>query len=109
MFFIADAGVSVKVISNILCCDTVLSEKAKEFAQILKISYKENIQLGEFPRIKCNIGVGEFGNKTKIYHLPFDQQYDVTKIDGKEEFMAMTVEEAEKAGYRRAYRWHGNI
>jgi hypothetical protein len=35
--------------------------------------------------------------------LPFDQQYDVTKVNGKDEFMAMTVAEAESAGFRRAY------
>jgi hypothetical protein len=40
--------------------------------------------------------------------LPFDQQYDVTKVNGKDEFMAMTVAEAESAGFRRAYKWHGN-
>ena len=91
---------------GILVTNTVLSEKAKEFANVLGITYKENFQIGEFPRIKCNIGVGEFGEKTKIYHLPFDQQYDSTKIDSPGEFMAMTVAEAENAGFRRAYRWH---
>lgn len=93
--------------TGILITNTVLSTKAKEFAEVLGISYKENVALGNFPRIKCNIGIDEFGEKTKIYHLPFDQQYDVTKVDGRDEFMAMTVEEAEKAGFRRAYRWHG--
>ena len=94
--------------TGILITNTVLSSKAKEFAQILGITYRENLPLGEFPRIKCNIGTGEFGEKTKIYHLPFDQQYDVTKIQGKEEFMAMTVSEAENAGFRRTYKWHGS-
>ena len=91
---------------GILITNTVLSEKAKEFANVLGITYKENFQIGDFPRIKCNIGVGEFGEKTKIYHLPFDQQYDSTKIDSSGEFMAMTVAEAENAGFRRAYKWH---
>ena len=94
--------------TGILITNTVLSEKAKQFAQILGIAYKENLQLGEFPRIKCNIGVGESGERTKIYHLPFDQQYDTTKVDGKDEFMALTVAEAEQAGFRRAYKWHSN-
>ena len=55
--------------------------------------------------IKCNINqtTGE-----KIYHLPFDQQYDkciITPETG--EFYAMTVAEAEEAGFRRAMRWKG--
>lgn len=94
--------------TGILVTNIVLSKKAKEFARILGIAYKENMKLGDFPRIKCNIGVGEFGERTKIYHLPFDQQYDVTKVHGKDEFMALTVAEAEKAGFRRAYKWHGS-
>lgn len=94
--------------TGILITNTILSDKAKEFARVLGIAYKENMPIGEFPRIKCNIGVGEFGEKTKIYHLPFDQQYDVTKVDGDGEFMAMTVAEAENSGFRRAYRWHGS-
>jgi hypothetical protein len=89
--------------TGILLTNTVLSDKAKEFAKILGITFKENHNLGEFPRIKCNIGI-----EGKIYHLPFDQQYDSTIIEGKDEFMALTVSEAEKAGFRRAYRWHGN-
>lgn len=93
--------------SGILITNIVLSEKAKQFAEVLGIAYEENVPLGEFPRIKCNIGSGEFGEKTKIYHLPFDQQYDSTKIDKRDEFMALTVAEAEEAGFRRAYRWHG--
>lgn len=44
----------------------------------------------------------------KIYHLPFDQQYDKVKIEkNKGEFYCSTVQEAEKAGFRRAYRWKG--
>ena len=89
--------------TGILLTNTVLSDKAKEFAKVLGITFKEHHSLGEFPRIKCNIGV-----EGKIYHLPFDQQYDATIIEGKDEFMALTVAEAEKAGFRRAYRWHGN-
>jgi|GEM_PF-372022 len=94
--------------TGILITNTVLSETAKEFANALKIMFIEDMPLCEFPRIKCNIGVGESGEKTKIYHLPFDQQYDVTKIEKDGEFMALTVAEAEEAGFRRAYRWHGN-
>ena len=88
--------------TGILITNTTLSDKAKEFAKILGIAYKENYNIDVFPRIKCNIGV-----EGKIYHLPFDQQYDTTIIDGSE-FMALTVKEAEDAGFRRAYRWRGN-
>jgi hypothetical protein len=53
----------------------------------------------EFPRIKCNIN-----GKDKIYHLPFDQQYDRTQIKNNGEFMAWSVAEAESKGFRRAKR-----
>ncbi len=84
---------------------TRLSEKAKEMAQALSVEVVENEPLGEFPRIKCNINVGETGQKTKIYHLPMDQQYDRTIIGNQEgEFYAYTVKEAEDAGFRRAFK-----
>lgn len=54
-----------------------------------------------YPLIKCNIN-----NGGKIYHLPFDQQYKRTDISKNGEFMALTVEEAEKAGFRRAKRYY---
>jgi hypothetical protein len=41
-------------------------------------------------------------------HLPFDQQYDSTKIKNKGEFYAVTVAEAEAAGFRRAFKWFGS-
>ena len=74
-------------------------------ATYLNIRFVEDFEIGEFPRIKCNIGHDENGMKTKIYHLPFDQQYDNTKINNEGEFFAMTVEEAESAGFRRAFKW----
>ncbi len=94
--------------TGVLITNTTLSKKAKEFARVLNIEYKENMPMGEFPRIKCNIGVDEYGRKTKIYHLPFDQQYDATKIDKINEFMAFSVKEAETAGFRRACKWFGS-
>ena len=81
----------------------VLSDRAKEFAEVLniKVVYWD---MGEYPMIKCNINNGE-----KIYHLPFDQQYWTTKIDEKKgEMYAFTVKEAMSANFRRAYRWRGN-
>ena len=44
-------------------------------------------------------------NGEKIYHLPFDQQYDKTKLEKKYgEFYCKTVKEAEDSGFRRAFR-----
>jgi hypothetical protein len=81
---------------------TALSETAKKFAEYLGVSYKESLPLGDYPRIKCNINhsTGE-----RIYHLPFDQQYNRTTITHKTgERYAYTVAEAEEKGFRRARR-----
>ena len=81
---------------------TKLSTTAIRFARRLNVEIWE-IPFVEFPRIKCNISAsGE-----KIYHLPFDQQYDATKIDKPGEFYAWTIKEAEQKGFRRAFRWKG--
>ena len=80
---------------------SLLSKTAKKFAQYLGIQVIENKKFEEFPRIKCNIN----GNE-KIYHLPFDQQYDRTIIgDRKGEFYAWNVDEAIKKGFRRAKKY----
>lgn len=81
-----------------------LSDTAKKCASMLGIDIIENKKLTRFPSIKCNIGkAGE-----RIYHLPFDQQYDKIKIEkNKNEFYCETIQEAENAGFRRAFRWHG--
>lgn len=94
-------------VKGVLVTNIQLSEKAKEMAAYLGIQYKENLAMGAYPCIKCNIGRDSDGFATKIYHLPFNQQYDVTKIDKPGEFYALTVKEAERAGFRRAFRWFG--
>lgn len=94
-------------VSGVLITNIELSSMARKMAKHLGIVYKEKQDIGNYPRIKCNIGHGEFGIETRIYHLPFDQQYDSTKIKNKGEFFAMTVKEAENAGFRRAFRWFG--
>lgn len=80
------------------------SPTALAFAKILDIECHVT-PLDDYPMIKCNISrTGE-----RIYHLPFDQQYDktiITPVDG--ECYAWTVEEAEDKGFRRAKRWKGN-
>ncbi len=81
---------------------TKLSTKAKEMANALSIEIMESKPIGEFPRIKCNISGRD---SEKIYHLPFDQQYDRTIIgDRNGEFCAFSVKEAEDAGFRRAFK-----
>ena len=83
-----------------------LSETAVRFAKRLGVVIQSNLELQDFPRIKCNLNRDEYG-ETKIYHLPFDQQYDNTKINKKGEMYAKTVSQAVRAGFRRAYRYYG--
>lgn len=84
---------------------TVLSDKAKHFADFLNISYRELKPLQQYPCIKCNISRKD---GAKIYHLPFDQQYDTAVIElNRGEAYVATVSEAESLGYRRAFRWRG--
>ena len=79
-----------------------LSDTARKVAKALNIEVQENTPLREYPLIKCNVGK----NGERIYHLPFDQQYDKVKMEPhKGEFYAQTIKEAEKAGFRRAFRW----
>ena len=71
--------------------------------QQLGIRVEEQFPLTEYPRIKCNVArqTGE-----RIYHLPFDQQYDTTVIEPERgERWAETCAEAEQDGFRRAWRW----
>lgn len=93
-----------EVVRGVFVTTTKLDDFAKECAKELGIEIEENYKLRkDFPMIKCNIS----SSGEKIYHLPFDQQYDKVKIDKQGEFLALTVKEAEAAGFRRAMRWHG--
>lgn len=94
-------------VDAIIFTNTRYSDTAQKVAKILNIKLIENNELINFPRIKCNINTRD-GIETKIYHLPMDRMYDVTKIDKKGEFYAFTVKEAESKGFRRSYKWHGN-
>ena len=92
-------------ISPVFYSTVPFSPTALAFAKLLNIECLQK-PLGDYPMIKCNISArtGE-----RIYHLPFDQQYDKCIITSSEgEFYALTVQEAEEAGFRRAIRWHGN-
>ena len=53
-------------VSPVFVSNITLSEEAKRVAKQLNVTYIENQPLGEYPRIKCNHGVDEFGRKTKI-------------------------------------------
>ena len=84
---------------------TKFSNTARKFANSLNVLLM-TVPLEDYPMIKCNINrnTGE-----RIYHLPFDQQYDKCIINPAEgEFYAKTVKEAEENGFRRAMRWRGN-
>ena len=100
-------SLNISDVSGVLITNIELSDMAKKMANYLNISYIEKFEKGEYPCIKCNIGHDDYGI-TKIYHLPFDQQYDSTKISSEGEFFAMTVKEAEDAGFRRAFKWFKN-
>jgi len=94
-----------KKVESIFYTTTQVSSLAKRFADELGIGLKENFKFDQsYPCIKCNVNRV---TKEKIYHLPFDQQYDNTKIFEKGEFYCRTTEEAERKGFRRAFRWHG--
>ena len=89
-------------VKGVFVTTTKLSDKARAVAAELGIKVIEQLPLGEFPRIKCNVNrtTGE-----RIYHLPFDQQYDRTIISKKDgELYAFTVREAEDLGFRRAWK-----
>jgi len=92
-------------IKAVLYTSTEISDSAKKFSEALGVTIRENVKLADYPMIKCNINTT---TGDKIYHLPFDQQYDKVLIQNKDEFYAATVKEAEDKGFRRAYRWQGN-
>jgi hypothetical protein len=93
-----------RAVTGTFTTSTKLSDRAKRFAAELEIAVEEQVPLADYPRIKCNIArAGE-----RIYHLPFDQQYDRTVIEpDRGEMYATSVAEAEQAGFRRAWRWRG--
>jgi len=95
-----------KKVKAIFYTTTKVSDLARRFAQELGIQLEENFAMDkQYPCIKCNISRID---KTKIYHLPFDQQYDNTKVEkSRGEFYCATVKEAEEVGFRRAFKYQG--
>ena len=81
-----------------------VSQKAEQVAKVLGVAI-EKVPSNSYPSIKCNVArrTGE-----KIFHLPFDQQYDTALIEEERlECYVATVAEAEALGSRHAYRWRG--
>lgn len=94
--------------ADVIACfvtSTTLSERAKQFADELEIKFLEEQSIESYPCIKCNVSRKD---GEKIYHLPFDQQYDKTLVEKRRnERYVWTVKEAEELGFRRAFRWRG--
>ena len=90
---------TTKIVKPLFICHNELSETAKDFARSLNILVSENVEIGEYPLIKCYLD-------SNIYHLPFDLQYDKIKRENCK--LVSTIEEAEALGCRRAYPWHSN-
>jgi hypothetical protein len=87
----------------VLYTSTNISDVAKDAAKKLEVECNENVGMSDYPLVKCNIAMRD---GAKIYHLPFDKQYDRTKIiPANGEKYVYTVAEAEKAGFRRAWKW----
>ncbi|MFZ1933507.1 MAG: hypothetical protein WCB27_25545 [Thermoguttaceae bacterium] len=92
------------VVKAIFATTTALSPDALVVAAHLGVVVRHE-QLKRYPMIKCNINPT---TEERIYHLPFDQQYDKVVIGNVPgELYAENVAEAEDAGFRRAFRWHG--
>lgn len=96
---------SDKEILGVFVTTTALSPLAEMCAKHLGIKIYTHVPLESYPQIKCNISsTGE-----RIYHLPFDQQYDRTMLNPDDgDMYVSTVLQAESKGFRRAFRWHGN-
>lgn len=97
---------TLSTVTGYFITSTQLSPLARRVADRLGIKVSESHAPQPYPLIKCNI-TPQSGER--IYHLPFDQQYDRVKIDERlGEMFCMTVAEAEASGFRRAFRWKGN-
>jgi hypothetical protein len=90
-------------VKAVFVTSTTLSPRAQDFADFLGIETETEKKYDrDYPMIKCNVG------QERIYHLPFDQQYDTAVIKTeKGECYVRTTAEAEAKGFRRAYRWSG--
>lgn len=92
---------SPRMVQSVLISTTNYSDVAVEAANRLNVQLRVVDLSLDYPMIKCNINQEE-----KIYHLPFDQQYDRVKLCNPGERYVKSVLEAERAGFRRARRHH---
>ncbi|WP_298675942.1 restriction endonuclease [uncultured Lentibacter sp.] len=98
-----DAFEKLADIRAVFVTSTTLSDRARDFAKLLNVEVREGVPLSDYPLIKCNISKRA---SERVYHLPFDQQYDRTVIERNTgECYAWSVAEAEASGFRRAFRW----
>lgn len=98
---VRERNVSPKLVATI-----DVSQKAEQVARVLGVEI-EKIPSANYPSVKCNVSrrTGE-----KIFHLPFDQQYDTALIEEERmECYVETIKEAEAIGFRHAYRWKGEV
>jgi len=88
----------------VLYTSTAVSPMARRVADRLGVEIVESFHPHPYPCIKCNVSRR---TAERIYHLPFDLQYDRVIIEPERgEAFEMTVAAAEAAGFRRAYRWN---
>jgi hypothetical protein len=92
-------------VTAVIATTTSLSDLAVEAAKMLNIRVDTIPLPPSYPMIKCNINLrtGE-----RIYHLPFDQMYDLTQICKPGECYVETVKEAEGLNFRRAWIYSGD-
>ncbi len=96
--YIIESNLQESQVKSVFITNISLSDSAKRVASNLGIEVNEGVELDKaYPCIKCNIS----SNSNKIYHMPFDGQYDRTKIMKKGECYVRTIEEAERLGFRR--------
>jgi hypothetical protein len=88
-----------------LVTTTGVSSKAGQVAEALQVVI-ERIPFQRYPSVKCNVSRR---TREKIYHLPFDQQYETILVEEeKAECYVETVAEAESLGFRHAFKWTGD-
>lgn len=98
---LAGQGVDVK---PVFITSGVLSDVAVAAASALGVRVVR-IARKDYPLIKCNVSST---TRERIYHLPFDQQYDRVAIGNQSgEGYVATIAEAERLGFRRAFKWSG--
>lgn len=87
---------------DVACClitTSALTSQARRSAKRLSVQYTEHLPLRDYPMIKCNISPAN----GRIYHMPYDPQYDAVSINPAigEKYVS-TVREAVESGFRRA-------